>query len=294
MSLGGILQRHAGQAAVATAIITEAVMTQLRGPAAAIAVGVAAAAGGLWVAQGRARQKSAVSMGAAAQALTWQPHASRMPRPSDSATYRHLAARMRQTTEHVRRTIAERGLEKVTLATSDETGSWADARSTGHGRRGHVWLGMRWLHPRHTAHLPAVLEHELAHLQRRDTGKRIVVESVAVATTGLAAGLLSLPAFILTAAAVWVLNTLFFWWGELACDFAAARACGRTAVVEMWREDLERERARSLLPRIWVTARGLRTHPPTCLRILWAEHVPLPGELGQEPHPLRTVPGQVI
>lgn len=55
-----------------------------------------------------------------------------------------------------------------------------------------------------------------------------------------------------------------FWWGELACDFAAARASGRTAVADMWREDLERERARSLLPRIWVTTRSLRTHPPTC------------------------------
>ncbi|MFF9090381.1 hypothetical protein ACF1BE_29075 [Streptomyces sp. NPDC014991] len=60
---GYMLQRHAGQASVATAIITHAVMTQLRGPAAGIAVGVAAAAGGLWAAQGRARQKSAVATG---------------------------------------------------------------------------------------------------------------------------------------------------------------------------------------------------------------------------------------
>ncbi|MGD1220486.1 M48 family metalloprotease [Streptomyces krungchingensis] len=288
MTVGDVLQRHAGQAVAATAIISEAVLTQLRGPVTAIAVGVAVAAGGLWAAQGRARQKSAVAMGAAAQALTWQPHAGRRPRPSDSDTYRHLAARMRQTTEHVRRTTAERGLEKVTLATSDETGSWADARSTGHGRRGHVWLGMRWLHPRHTAHLPAVLEHELAHLSRRDTGKRIAVEAVAVATAGLAAGLLPLPAFILTAAAVWVLTILFFWWGELACDLAAVRVCGRTAVADMWREDLERDRARSFLPRIWVTARSVRTHPPMRLRILWAEHVPVPDGPGQEPHPLHT------
>ncbi|MCL3999133.1 M48 family metalloprotease, partial [Streptomyces lavenduligriseus] len=257
---------------------------------AGIAVGIAMAAGGLWAAQGRARQKSAVSIGAAAQALTWQPHTGRGPRPSDSDTYRHLAARMRQTTEHVRRTTAERGLEKVTLATSDEAGSWADARSTGHRRRRHVWLGMRWLHPRHTPHPPAVLEHELAHLQRRDTGKRIAAESLAVTTASLAAGLLSLPAFILTAAAAWMLNTLFFWWGELACDLAAVRACGRTAVTAMWREDLDRERAHSTLLRIWVTARSLPTHPPIRLRILWAEHVPLPDVSGQEPHPLHAAP----
>ncbi|MFG3244883.1 hypothetical protein ACIQ9I_37930 [Streptomyces sp. NPDC094461] len=42
MTLGEMLQRHAGQAVVATAIISEAVMTQLRGPAVGIAVGVAA------------------------------------------------------------------------------------------------------------------------------------------------------------------------------------------------------------------------------------------------------------
>ncbi|MCL3999134.1 hypothetical protein, partial [Streptomyces lavenduligriseus] len=74
MTLGDMLQRHAMQAAVTATIITEAAMTQLRGPAAGIAVGIAMAAGGLWAAQGRARQKSAVSIGAAAQALTWQPH----------------------------------------------------------------------------------------------------------------------------------------------------------------------------------------------------------------------------
>ncbi|MEU0221162.1 hypothetical protein ABZ281_41780 [Streptomyces sp. NPDC006265] len=62
MTLGEMLQRHVGQAVVATAIISEAVMTQLRGPAAGIAVGVAAAAGGLWAVQGRARQKSAIAM----------------------------------------------------------------------------------------------------------------------------------------------------------------------------------------------------------------------------------------
>ncbi|MDX3206655.1 hypothetical protein [Streptomyces scabiei] len=80
MTLGEMLQRHAGQAVVATAIITEVVMTQLRGPAAGIAVGVAVAAGGLWAAQGRARQKSAVSMGAAAPAVLGQG-----PHPLDTA-----------------------------------------------------------------------------------------------------------------------------------------------------------------------------------------------------------------
>lgn len=287
MNLGDILQRHAGQAVAAAAITSQTIMTQLRGPSAGAAVALAVATGVLWAAQGRARQRSAIHMGPVAQALTWQVHAGQEPRQSDSETYRHLAARMRQTTEHVRRTTAQRGLEKVTLAVSSEPDSWADARSTGHGRRGHIWLGMRWLHPRHTAHLPAVLEHELAHLQRRDTGKGIVAESTAVMSVSLAAGLLPFPAFSLTAAAAWMLTILFHWWGELACDLAAVRVCGRSAVAEMWREDLERDRARSLWPRIWATARGLRTHPPTRLRVFFAEHAPMPSQPTAVPqHPL--------
>ncbi|MEU9984840.1 hypothetical protein [Streptomyces sp. NPDC050856] len=155
---------------------------------------------------------------------------------------------MRQTTEYVRRTIAERGLEKVTLATSDEAGSWADARNTGYGRRGHVWLGMRWLHPRHTTHLPAVLEHELAHLQRRDTGKRIAAESIAVTT----AGLLSLPACLLTAAAAWLLNALFFWCTDQRWEETTARTawkagdlavCGTCHADDVAREEAAAEAA---------------------------------------------------
>ncbi|WP_030721192.1 hypothetical protein [Streptomyces sp. NRRL S-237] len=51
---------------------------------------------------------------------------------------------MRQTTEHVRRTTAERGLEKVALATS----SWAPRPLHRPRPPGTLWLGMRWLHPR--------------------------------------------------------------------------------------------------------------------------------------------------
>ncbi|MFC8013953.1 M48 family metalloprotease [Streptomyces cinereoruber] len=83
---------------------------------------------------------------------------------------------------------------------------------------------------------PAVLEHELAHLQRRDTGKRIAVETAAVTMVVLASGLLPLPAFVLTTAIAGTLTVLYSWWGELACDLAAARVCGRTAVANMWRD----------------------------------------------------------
>ncbi|MCX4902503.1 hypothetical protein [Streptomyces sp. NBC_00892] len=123
---------------------------------------------------------------------------------------------------------------------------------------------------------------------RRDTGKRIAAESAAVAVAGPAAGLLPLPDFALTSAATWALNAMFFWWGEPACDLAAARVCGRAAVADIGREDLERERARSVLPRIWVTVRGLRTRPPLRLRLLCAEYAPLPDARGQAVHPLHT------
>lgn len=105
MTLGDVLRRYARQAVVASAITSEVVMTQLPGPAAGIAVGVAAA-GGLWAVQGRARQKSAIGIGPSAQALTWQVHAGRKPDPPDDETYRYNATRMWQATEHERRASA--------------------------------------------------------------------------------------------------------------------------------------------------------------------------------------------
>ncbi|MGI5484678.1 hypothetical protein [Streptomyces lavendofoliae] len=59
--------------------------------------------------------------------------------------------------------------------------------------------------PRHTAaHLPAALEHEPARPQRRDTGKRVAAEFIVAVAAGLAADLLFMPAFLLTAAAAWM------------------------------------------------------------------------------------------
>ncbi|MEV5887017.1 hypothetical protein AB0L74_30860 [Streptomyces sp. NPDC052020] len=91
------------------------------------------------------------------------------------------------------------------------------------------------------------------------------------------------------AAAAWMLTVLFHWWGELACDLAAVRVCGRSAVADMWREDRDRDRdrARSLPPRTWAMARSLRTQPPTRLRIFFAEHAPMPSQPAAVPqHPL--------
>ncbi|MET9733385.1 hypothetical protein ABZZ79_22850 [Streptomyces sp. NPDC006458] len=59
-------------------------------------------------------------------------------------------------------------------------------------------------------------------------------------------------------------------------------------MADMWREDLDRERAHSFLPRVWVTTRGLRTHPPLRLPIPCVEHGPLSEKLGQTVHSLHT------
>jgi Zn-dependent protease with chaperone function len=132
------------------------------------------------------------------------------------------------------------------------------------------------VHPQHTRHLPAAVEHELAHLARRDTGKR------------LAAGLLAVGPFAATALGAWLLTTFFRWWVEIACDLQAVRACGREAVADMWRANLAHDRSssRPLASRVRGTLRALRTHPPLRLRVLCAMRLPVCASRAAAAHPL--------
>ncbi|WP_329156074.1 M48 family metalloprotease (plasmid) [Streptomyces sp. NBC_01456] len=287
MAIGETLGRHGSHITVAAAIAGQGIVTLLRGPDPVFALYAALIAGSVWAWHGRATQRASVIDGSMVQALTWDIHVKRRPAPSESELYREMTARMELTGRHVRASIGSHGLERVTMATSSELGGYSDARSTRYRARGHLWLGMRWFSPKHTCHLPAVLEHELAHLARRDTGKRVVVETAAVTATALAAGLLPTGSFALAALSAWLLTTLYHWWVEVACDLRAVRACGRQAVAELWRADLVLDRSRPLAFRIWGTLRALRTHPPLRLRVFCAVHTPLPASLAPTAHPLR-------
>jgi hypothetical protein len=288
MAVGEALGRYWSHIAVTVTITGQAVATGRHGPEPAAAVYAALVAGGIWAWHGRVAQYSSVSGGQMVQALTWDIHVDRPTEPSDDDWYRQVASRMRQTGEHVRRSAARLGLERITLATSSTPARYSEASSTRQGSSGHVWLGMRWFHEAHTHHLPAVLEHELAHLRRRDSTKRLIAESSCLMATALAAGLLPLSTFALLAmgACLFLALALYRWWVELACDMHAVRACGRQAVTDMWRAELNLDRSRPRASKAWATLGALRTHPPLRLRIIWAERVPLPKSPVTGRHPL--------
>ncbi|MGW0298106.1 hypothetical protein ACWDYK_15575 [Streptomyces anthocyanicus] len=267
----------------------QALATAVNGPH-LIAVYTAFINGALWTWHGHHTSERATSSGSLAQALTWDSFvrpakASNQP----TALYLAMAVRMRQTEDYVRAFAARHGLERISLALPGDRHSFKDARATGHGRRGHLWLGAHWFHPRHTQHLAPVLEHELAHLRRRDTRTRQVIETCAVVAVTLAAGLLPTLAFTAVALVAWTSTAALNWWAELACDAAAVRACGRTAVAAMWTADIADERATSLTARAWNFIRAGHRHPPLRLRRWCTLHVPL--RPSGSPHPLSALLG---
>ncbi|WP_405747539.1 M48 family metalloprotease [Streptomyces sp. NBC_01525] len=155
-----------------------------------------------------------------------------------------------------------------------------------HGTRAHLWIGRHWFHPHHTHHLAAVLEHELAHVRRRDTLTQRVAETAALVACALAAGLLSIPAFALTALCAWMTTMVFNWWSELPCDVAAVQARGRTPpVADMWSADIANERAPDPSPH--VPGNSSTAFPPRT----WAAGSPAaPVRLSADPHPLLATP----
>jgi hypothetical protein len=283
---------------VGAVITAEAATNLLRGPQPAVAaVYGTLIVGGMWAWNGRDNARRGVGLGVMAQHMTWdayvRPH--RAP-PDANALHTALVARMAQADDHVRAFAAHYRLEKVSIAaTGDRFGSVHDAASSRYGSRAHLWLGLRWFHPLDTGHLPVLLEHELAHIRRGDTGRRLTTETAAVVTVVLAAGLLPLPSAALTTVTVSVLLTLARWWAELACDTHAVRACGRTAAIAMWTLDIDKSRTQPLRYRVWNGLLALRTHPPFRLRRWWARHVPVAWKVGPSPcHPLSMPPGTEV
>ncbi|MFB6984622.1 hypothetical protein ACNPQN_32765 [Streptomyces sp. NPDC056297] len=271
-------------------IASETITTALHGSHASFALYGALIAGGIWVWHSHSTHDRGVWAGAMAQSMTWDSYVRPPTTPDHTALYLAMAERMRKTEHHVRTFTHQHSLERISIALPLNRGAFGDARSTRHGARGHLWLGQKWFHPRHTHHLPAVLEHELAHLRRRDTHKRLIAESTAVAATALCAGLLPLPALTLITLTAGLGVGAVHWWGELACDAAAVRACGRAPVAAMWSADLADERTMPRASRTWHTLRAARAHPPLRLRRWFALRAPLPLPVAD--HPLSTAPAQ--
>ncbi|MEV0965502.1 hypothetical protein AB0J25_23475 [Streptomyces sp. NPDC049910] len=289
MRIGEALERWSVHLVVAVVITAQALSAAMRGPH-PLTVYTALIIGALWAWHGHHTSDRATSSGFFAQALTWDSFVRPHKAPDNpTALYLAMAARMRQTEHHVRAFAAQHGLERISCALPGDRHSFKDARATGHGRRGHLWLGAHWFHPRHTHYLPPVIEHELAHLRRRDTRTRLTVETCALTAVTLASGLLPTWAFTATALTAWTSTAALHWWAELACDAAAVKACGRTSVAAMWTADIADERTTSLAARAWNFTRTGHRHPPLRLRRWFALHALL--RPSDTPHPLSALAG---
>ncbi|MGW7369457.1 hypothetical protein ACWGI8_40080 [Streptomyces sp. NPDC054841] len=137
-------------------------------------------------------------------------------------------------------------------------------------------LGHIWLEPERNAAMPYILEHELAHLRRQDSRSRLIGGTIGVLLASLCAGLLPLVEAAVALAGLGAAWVAYRWWGELACDRAAARHCGRQTALACWRQELDGERMIPLLPRLFFSFLALRSHPPTRLR-LWLSRWAPPG-----------------
>ncbi|MFJ2627678.1 hypothetical protein ACIO6T_30830 [Streptomyces sp. NPDC087532] len=293
MSMGERLGAYGPHIAVAAVIASEAITTALHGSHVSFALYGAMIAGGIWAWHSHCTHDRGVWAGSMAQSMTWDSFVrpSATPEHNTAPLYLAMAERMGKTEHHVRAFAQQHSLERISIALPLSRGAFGDANSTRHGARGHLWLGQKWFHPRHTHHLPAVLEHELAHLRRHDTRKRLIAESAAVAATTLCSGLLALPALTLIVLTARLSLGAVRWWGELACDAAAVRACGRAPVAAMWSADLADERTMPWVTRTWHTMRAVRIHPPLRLRRWFALRAPL--RLSADPHPLLATPARV-
>lgn len=252
-----------------------------------IAVYAALVASVVLAVQGYGGTRRAVDAGRMAQSLTWDGFVRPYRQPEQPGDlYTAMAARMRQTDAYLRTVAGQYGLESITVATGSRLGGYRDASSSRVGTRAHLWLGLHWFHPEATHHLLPVLEHELAHVRRRDTRRRLVRDPLAAAAIVLAAGRLPHLTAALAALAILAWLTAAHWWDELACDIHAVRACGRDPVAEMWAADLSAAARQPLLTRTWHGLLALRTHPPDRLRRVWARHARLGRTAPDLRHPL--------
>ncbi|MGW6202089.1 hypothetical protein ACWF9B_00315 [Streptomyces sp. NPDC055089] len=288
MSMGEHVGNHAPHLLIAAVTASEAVTVALHGAQPAFALYGALIAGSSWVWHGHHDHDRGVWAGSMAQTMTWEPLVRPPTAPEPTALHAQMAKRMRETEKHVHAFAQKNNLRRISLALPFDDDVFSDARSIRHGDHGHLWLGPKWVHPRHTHHLPPVLEHELAHLRRRDTRTRLIVESAAVAATVLCAGLLPLPALAVSTLAAWLGTRANRWWSELACDAQSVRACGRGPVAAMWSADLAEEHTAPWPSRAWHAMCALRKHPPLRLRRWFALHAPL--TLPATAHPLATSP----
>lgn len=231
-----------------------------------------------------------IAEGFQAQHQTWNRFLRGRPPLDPSPLYTAVLHRMHATETYLHTIARRHRVQRLTVAFAD---SWSplghphEAASIRQGRRAHIWLGSNWLGPDDTEHLPVILEHELGHILRRDNQRATALKAAGILLMVLAAAWLALPTAILVTVGLWLLNIIWSWWSELACDARAARLCGRDAVIALWERNTALQHDTPAPVRLWNSARSATTHPPYRLRLWWARHVSASAAV---PHPLATPP----
>lgn len=274
-------------------MLTVAVVTQWgSGPHLGLhALPMAVIASWAWAVHCASDRRTEVAEGFRAQHLTWNSLLRTGPLNAPSPLYRTTVQRMQNIERHLQGVARAHRLQRLTIAFSDgwdPAGDGNEAASLRDGRRAHVWLGSNWVGPGDTDHLPAVLEHELGHILRRDNERSTVLQAVGVLLTVLAAAWLPLAVAVLVAAALRLLYTCWVWHSELACDACAVRTCGRDAVIALWGRNTNLLRTLPQPARLGLVLRAASTHPPYRLRTWWAQRVNAPAAPGT--HPLAGAP----
>ncbi|MDF2259761.1 M48 family metalloprotease [Streptantibioticus ferralitis] len=219
------------------------------------------------------------------QDMTWEVYRQQAWEPSQ-ADMAAEAEQMRRVDARVTAFADEYGMERISLAVAGaHLGWWGAAESIRPDRaHAHIELGHFWFFPEGLTSLPHIVEHELAHIQRRDTRTHEVTAACAVALTVLWAGLLPYAYAAVAIAATALAVTACSWWAELACDTIAARQCGRPAALAALSYMLGEAQALPGWARLLHTATMLRSHPPTRLRLWWVRRIPsVPASLGEAP-----------
>lgn len=242
-----------------------------------------------WALHSASALRTQVAEGFQAQHHTWNSLLRSRPPHDPSPLYSTFVQRMRSTERHLHAVARRHRLERLTIAFVDgwdHDGHGNEAASVRDGRRAHVWLGSNWVGPDDAVHLPVVLEHELAHILRRDNQRSTVLQAVGVLLMVLEAAWAPWPVAVLTAAALRLLYIGWAWHSELACDARAVRACGRAPVIALWRRHTDLLHTLPRPARLRLSLNSASTHPPYRLRLWWAQHVRAP--VAPVPHPLAT------
>ncbi|MEH6376246.1 M48 family metalloprotease [Streptomyces sp. KLMMK] len=277
---------------IAAWMLTIAVITQQgSGPHLGLhALPMAVIASWAWALHRASDCRTLVAEGFRAQHHTWNSLLRARPSHAPGPSYSAVIQRMRSTEDHLRAVARKHRLQRLSIAVIDgwdPAGDANEAASVGDGRRAHLWLGSNWFAPDDTIHLPAVLEHELGHILRRDNQRATALQAAGVFLVVLAAAWASWPVALLTAAALRLLYTGWAWHSELACDARAVRTCGRAPVTALWRHNTHLLRTLPTPARLRLSWKSVPTHPPYRLRLWWAQQVSAPS--AAIPHPLATL-----